>query len=156
VDVLAAAIWAVDERRLMKCERCRTRDIPKPPKGPHGRRRYCLVCSPVRGKAKPVVDVPDDPADVPPPPPVDDETLRNAVRKELGDRAGTVDGVLAMKMAKLIDEAPPTASALTTLAKQMRAHITAATAGRAAEPDGVSGVEDEFEARQARRAARSA
>lgn len=132
------------------------RALPKPEPGKAGRRRTrCEFCSPSRPRRKPPAAIGAPPVVVPPAPPVD-ETLTNAVRAELGDRAGTVDGVLAMKIAKLIDHGNPTISALAAGTKQMRAHITAATAGRPAAEDDVTGIEDEFEARQRARAARSA
>jgi hypothetical protein len=98
---------------------------------------------------------PDPPAVAEPAPPVD-ETLTEAVRAELGDRSGTVDGVLAMRLARMIDRSEPTASGLAALAKQLRAHITAANEGKPPAPNPVTVLQDEFATRQAERAAKAA
>jgi hypothetical protein len=116
-------------------------------------RKKCEICSPHRvRKPKPKGEAPvkslRDLRDEAPPPPVD-ETLTKAVAAELGDCSGNVDGVLAMRIARLIDATEPTAAALATLAKQLRAHITAATAGRPAAPDGITAQQDEVARRRA-------
>jgi hypothetical protein len=124
--------------------------LPELAPGAGGRpRKSCVTCSPVRirpSKAAKPAKAPPVPAE--PAPPVD-ETLSRAVLLELGECSGNVDGVLAMRIAKLIDRSEPTAAALAALAKQLRAHITAATAGRPAAPDGITAQQDEVARRRA-------
>jgi hypothetical protein len=124
--------------------------LPELAPGAGGRpRKSCTTCSPVRIRPpKSAKPAPPPVAVAPEPTPVD-ETLTKAVAAELGDCSGNVDGVLAMRIAKLIDRSEPTAAALATLAKQLRAHITAATAGRPPAPDGITAQQDELTARRA-------
>lgn len=128
-------------------------ELPELVPGAGGRpRRFCFTCSPVRLKpAKSVKSgvksVKSGAKSEPDPKPVD-ETLTRAVAAELGECSTNVDGVLAMRIARLIDASEPTAAALATLAKQLRAHITAATAGRPPAPDAITAQQDELKARR--------
>lgn len=116
--------------RQIRCKKCRERFTP-----PIGTNRiHCFACRPSRAGltlAPPPGGRPEESGDV-----------ERAARGELGRsaRTGSVAGVVAIRLARVLDSATLTGSQASALSAQLLKTMAVATAGGPVEPDEI----DEF------------